>query len=150
MEEGAGNELLFMSYLNKIVHISIKEKVKYSQKFCITSKDNFLIYENKDNYIQVKKPLAIIPISSIKNVVMFKLSKKIPSYDHFYIEFDLDENNRNNVINKIDTFYENDLDNKTNENLTNTALVMFKTDEKNLAKEWYVLLRYLINLKLKQ
>ena len=150
LEEGAGNELLFMSYLNKIVHISIKEKVKYSQKFCITSKDNFLIYENKDNYIQVKKPLAIIPISSIKNVVMFKLSKKIPSYDHFYIEFDLDENNRNNVINKIDTFYENDLDNKTNENLTNTALVMFKTDEKNLAKEWYVLLRYLINLKLKQ
>ena len=150
LEEGAGNELLFMSYLNKIVHISIKEKVKYSQKFCITSKDNFLIYENKDNYIQVKKPLAIIPISSIKNVVMFKLSKKIPSYDHFYIEFDLDENNRNNVINKIHTFYENDLDNKTNENLTNTALVMFKTDEKNLAKEWYVLLRYLINLKLKQ
>ena len=150
LEEGAGNELLFMSYLNKIVHISIKEKVKYSQKFCITSKDNFLIYENKDNYIQVKKPLAIIPISSIKNVVMFKLSKKIPSYDHFYIEFDLDENNRNNVINKIDTFYENDLDNKTNENLTNTALVMFKTEEKNLAKEWYVLLKYLINLKLKQ
>ena len=150
LEEGAGNELLFMSYLNKIVHISIKEKVKYSQKFCITSKDNFLIYENKDNYIQVKKPLAIIPISSIKNVVMFKLSKKIPSYDHFYIEFDLDENNRNNVINKIDTFYENDLDNKTNENLTNTALVMFKTEDKNLAKEWYVLLKYLINLKLKQ
>ena len=150
LEEGAGNELLFMSYLNKIVHISIKEKVKYAQKFCITSKDNFLIYENKDNYIQVKKPLAIIPINSIKNVVMFKLSKRVPSYDHFYIEFDLDENNRNNVLNKIDTFFENDLDNKTNENVTNTALVMFKTEEKNLAKEWYVLLKYLINLKLKK
>ena len=149
LEEGAGNELLFMSYLNKIVHISIKEKVKYAQKFCITSKDNFLIYENKDNYIQVKKPLAIIPINSIKNVVMFKLSKKVPSYDHFYIEFDLDENNRNNVLNKIDTFFENDLDNKTNENVTNTALVMFKTEEKNFPKEWYVLLKFLINLKLK-
>ena len=149
LEEGAGNELLFMSYLNKIVHISIKERVKYSEKFCITSKDNFLIYENKDNYIQVKKPLAIIPISSIKNVVLFKLSKRIPSYDHFYIEFDLDENNKNNVYDKIDTFYENSLDNKTNENLNNTAMVMFKTEEKNLAKEWYVLLKYLINLKLK-
>ena len=150
LEEGAGNELLFMSYLNKIVHISIKDRVKYSQKFCITSKDNFFIYENKENYIQVKKPLAIIPICSIKNVVMFKLSKKVQSYDHFYIEFDLDENNRNNVYNKIDTFYENDLDNKTNENLKNTALVMFKTEEKNLAKEWYVLLKFLINLKLKK
>ena len=150
LEEGAGNELLFMSYLNKIIHISIKDRVKYSQKFCITSKDNFFIYENKENYIQVKKPLAIIPICSIKNVVMFKLSKKVQSYDHFYIEFDLDENNKNNVYNKIDTFYENDLDNKTNENLNNTALVMFKTEEKNLAKEWYVLLKFLINLKLKK
>ena len=139
-----------MSYLNKIVHISIKDRVKYSKKFCITSKDNFFIYENKENYIQVKKPLAIIPICSIKNVVMFKLSKKVQSYDHFYIEFDLDENNKNNVYNKIDTFDENDLDNKTNENLNNTALVMFKTEEKNLAKEWYVLLKFLINLKLKK
>ena len=150
LEEGAGNELLFMSYLNKIVHISIKDRVKYSQKFCITSKDNFFIYENKENYIQVKKPLAIIPICSIKNVVMFKLSKKVQSYDHFYIEFELDENNNNNVYNKIDTFYENDLDNKTNENLNNTALVMLKKKKKNLAKEWYVLLKFLINLKLKK
>ena len=150
LEEGAGNELLFMSYLNQIIHISIKERVIYSQKFCITSKDNFLIYENKENYIQVKKPLAIVPISSIKNVVLFKLSKKVANYDHFYIEFELDENNRNNIYDRIDTFYENDLNNKTNENLTNTALVMFKTEERNLAKEWYVLLKFLIDLKLKK
>ena len=150
LQEGAGNELLFMSYLNEIVHISIKDRVIYSKKFCITSKDNFLIYENKDNYIQVKKPLAIIPISSIKNVVLFKLTKKVVSYDHFYIEFDLDENNRNNINDKIDTFYENDLNNKTNENLKNTALVLFKTEEKNLAKEWYVLLKFLIDLNLKK
>ena len=150
LEEGAGNELLFMSHLNQIVHISIKERVIYSQKFCITSKDNFLIYENKENYIQVKKPLAIVPISSIKNVVLFKLSKKVANYDHFYIEFELDENNRNNIYDRIDTFYENDLNNKTNENLTNTALVMFKTEERNLAKEWYVLLKFLIDLKLKK
>ena len=150
LEEGAGNELLFMSHLNQIVHISIKERVIYSQKFCITSKDNFFINENKENYIQVKKPLAIVSISSIKNVVLFKSSKKVANYDHFYIEFDLDENNRNNIYDRIDTFYENDLNNKTNENLTNTALVMFKTEERNLAKEWYVLLKFLIDLKLKK
>jgi hypothetical protein len=147
LEEGAGNELLFMSNLNKMVHISIKERVKYSEKFCITTKDNFLIYETRENYIKVKKPLAIIPINTIKNVVLFKLTKKVINYDHFYIEFILDENNRNNVYNQIDTFYINDLDNTNNQNNSNTALIMFKTEEKDLAKKWYVLLKYLVGLK---
>ena len=62
----------------------------------------------------------------------------------------MDENNRNNINDRIDTFYENDINNKTNENLKNTALVLFKTEEKNLAKEWYVLLKFLIDLKLKK
>ena len=150
LEEGAGNELLFMSNLNKMVHISIKERVKYSEKFCITTKDNFLIYETRENYIKVKKPLAIIPINSIKNVVLFKLTKKVINYDHFYIEFQLDENIKNNVYNQVDTFYINDLDNTNNENKSDTALVMFKTEEKNLAKKWYVLLKYLVELKLKK
>ena len=149
LEEGAGNELLFMSNLNKMDHISIKERVRYSEKFCITTKDNFLIYETRENYIKVKKPLAIIPINTIKNVVLFKLTKKIINYDHFYIEFQLDENNRNNVYNQIETFFINDLDNTNNENKGDTALVMFKTEEKNLAKKWYVLLKYLAELKLK-
>jgi hypothetical protein len=149
LEEGAGNELLFMSNLNKMDHISIKERVRYSEKFCITTKDNFLIYETRENYIKVKKPLAIIPINSIKNVVLFKLTKKIINYDHFYIEFQLDENNRNNVYNQIETFFINDLDNSNNENKGDTALVLFKTEEKNLAKKWYVLLKYLAELKLK-
>ena len=148
LEEGAGNELLFMSNLNKMVHISIKERVKYSEKFCITTKDNFLIYETRENYIKVKKPLAIIPINTIKNVVLFKLTKKVINYDHFYIEFQLDENNKNNVYNQIETFYMNDLDNN-NENKGDTALVMIKTEEKNLAKKWYVLLKYLVELKSK-
>ena len=148
LEEGAGNELLFMSNLNKMVHISIKERVKYSEKFCITTKDNFLIYETRENYIKVKKPLAIIPINTIKNVVLFKLTKKVINYDHFYIEFQLDENNKNNAYNQIETFYMNDLDNN-NENKGDTALVMFKTEEKNLAKKWYVLLKYLVELKSK-
>ena len=149
LEEGAGNELLFMSNLNKVVHISIKERVRYGEKFCITTKDNFLIYETRENYIKVKKPLAIIPINTIKNVVLFKLTKKVINYDHFYIEFQLNEENRNNVYNQVDTFYINDLDNTSNENKSNTALVMFKTEEKNLAKKWYVLLKYLVELKLK-
>jgi hypothetical protein len=150
LEEGAGNELLFMSNLNKIVNISIKERVKYSEKFCITTKDNFLIYETKENYIKVKKPLAIIPISSIKNVVLFKLTKKVNSYDYFYIEIQLNDNIKKNVYNQIDTFYINDLDNNSNENQSDTALIMFKAEEKNLAKKWYVLLKYLADLKSKK
>ena len=131
-----------------MVHISIKERVKNSTKFCFTTKNNFLIYETRENYIKVKKPFAIIPINTIKNVVLFKLTKRVINYDHFYVEFMLDENNKNNVYNQIDTFYINDLDNNNNENNSNTALVMFKTEEKNLAKKWYVLLKYLVDLKL--
>ena len=81
LKEGAGNELLFMSYLNKIVHISMKDKIKYSNKFCISSKDNFLIYENRENYIQVKKPLAIIPINTIKDVVLLLFFLKLISWE---------------------------------------------------------------------
>ena len=150
LEEGAGNELLFMSNLSKIINISIKERVKYSEKFCITTKDNFLIYETKENYIKVKKPLAIIPISSINNVVLFKLTKKVNSYDYFYIEVLLNDNIKKNVYNQIDTFYINDLDNNSNENQSGTALIMFKAEEKNLAKKWYVLLKYLAELKSKK
>ena len=150
LEEGAGNELLFMSNLSKIVNISIKERVKYSEKFCITTKDNFLIYETKENYIKVKKPLAIIPISSIQNIVLFKLTKKVNSYDYFYIEVLLNDNIKKNIYNQIDTFYINDLDNNNNENQSNTALIMFKAEEKNLAKKWYVLLKYLAELKSKK
>ena len=150
LEEGAGNELLFMSNLSKIVNISIKERVKYSEKFCITTKDNFLIYETKENYIKVKKPLAIIPISSIQNIVLFKLTKKVNSYDYFYIEVLLNDNIKKNIYNQIDTFYINDLDNNNNENQSDTALIMFKAEEKNLAKKWYVLLKYLAELKSKK
>ena len=35
------------------------------------------------------------------------------------------------------------------ENKGDTALVMFKTEEKKLAEKWYVLLKYLAELKLK-
>ena len=150
LEEGAGNELLFMSNLSKIVNISIKERVKYSEKFCITTKDNFLIYETKENYIKVKKPLAIIPISSIQNIVLFKLTKKVNSYDYFYIEVLLNDNIKKNIYNQIDTFYINDLDNNNNENQSDTVLIMFKAEEKNLAKKWYVLLKYLAELKSKK
>ena len=139
-----------MSNLSKIINISIKERVKYSEKFCITTKDNFLIYETKENYIKVKKPLAIIPISSINNVVLFKLTKKVNSYDYFYIEVLLNDNIKKNVYNQIDTFYINDLDNNSNENQSGTALIMFKAEEKNLAKKWYVLLKYLAELKSKK
>ena len=87
LAEGAGNELLFISNLLKIEQISIKERVKYVERFCMITKDNFIIYDSKENYITIKKPLAVIPINSIINVVLFKLTKKVLSYDHFYIEF---------------------------------------------------------------
>ena len=146
LAEGAGNELLFISNLLKIEQISIKERVKYVERFCMITKDNFIIYDSKENYITIKKPLAVIPINSIINVVLFKLTKKVLSYDHFYIEFKIDTADNMNVYNQLSTFFIND----NKENIIRekeTALLMFKTEEKMLAKKWYVLIKYLIDIK---
>ena len=146
LAEGAGNELLFISNLSKIEQISIKERVKYVERFCMVTKDNFIIYDNKEDYITIKKPLAVIPINSIINVVLFKLTKKVLSYDHFYIEFKIDTADNMNVYNQLSTFFIND----NKENIIRqkeTALLMFKTEEKMLAKKWYVLIKYLIDIK---
>ena len=146
LAEGAGNELLFISNLLKIEQISIKERVKYVERFCMITKDNFIIYDSKENYITIKKPLAVIPINSIINVVLFKLTKKVLSYDHFYIEFKIDTADNMDVYNQLTTFFIND----NKENIIRqkeTALLMFKTEEKMLAKKWYVLIKYLTDIK---
>lgn len=147
LEEGEGNEVLFISFLKKIVHISIKERVKYAERLCLVTKDNFIIYNTKEDYIKLKTPLVIIPIYSILKIVLFKLTKKVLNYDHFYIEFKLGEMTNNNIYEKISTFFINDKKENLNIKNNDTALVMFNTDEKMLAKKWYVLLTYLINLK---
>lgn len=155
-----GNELLFISDLKKMININAKERVKYSDRFCMVTKDNFILYNSKENYITLKRPLAILPIDQITRVVLFKLNPRGSGYDHFYICFD--KNSTTEIIyQQINTFFMNgggtigedgilpegeegkEIGNPPKEN---EVLLMFKSENSELIKKWYVVLDYLIGI----
>lgn len=137
--ESEGNELIFISELQKMININMKERVKYSSRFCMLTKDNFIIYNSKENYITLKKPLAIIPIKEINRIVLFKLSQDSSNFDHFYLCINRNKNTEI-IYEQINTFFMN------GENINNEqdALIMFKSFDKELIKKWYVIINFLI------
>ena len=145
LKESDGNELLFVSELLKMININIKERVKYAERFCMLTKDNFVIYNSKENYITLKRPLAVLQTKDITRVVLFKLNKLANGFDHFYICFSKNPSTEL-VYCQINTFFMNEKDEK-NDIGENEALIMFKSNDKTLIKKWYVLLNYIIKLK---
>ena len=137
--ESEGNELIFISELQKMININMKERVKYSGRFCMLTKDNFIIYNSKENYITLKKPLAIIPIKEINRIVLFKLNQDSSNFDHFYLCINRNKNTEI-IYEQINTFFMN------GENINNEqdALIMFKSFDKELIKKWYVIINFLI------
>lgn len=137
--ESEGNELIFISELQKMININMKERVKYSSRFCMLTKDNFIIYNSKENYITLKKPLAIIPIKEINRIVLFKLNQENFNFDHFYLCINRNKNTEI-IYEQINTFFMN------GENINNEqdALIMFKSFDKELIKKWYVIINFLI------
>ena len=145
LKESDGNELLFVSELSKMININMKERVKYAERFCMLTKDNFVIYNSKENYITLKRPLAVLQTKDITRVVLFKLNKLENGFDHFYICFTKNPSTEL-VYCQINTFFMNEKDEK-NDIGENEALIMFKSNDKMLIKKWYVLLNYIIKLK---
>ena len=145
LKESDGNELLFVSELSKMININIKERVKYAERFCMLTKDNFVIYNSKENYITLKRPLAVLQTKDITRVVLFKLNKLANGFDHFYICFNKNPSTEL-VYCQINTFFMNEKIDK-NDIYENEALIMFKSNDKALIKKWYVLLNYIIKLK---
>ena len=154
-----GNELLFISDLKKMININAKERVKYSDRFCMVTKDNFILYNSKENYITLKRPLAILPVNQITRVVLFKLNPLGIGYDHFYICFD--KNSTTEIIyQQINTFFMNGGATIAEEGVVgegeerkeisppkeNEVLLMFKSENSELIKKWYVVLNYLIGI----
>ena len=126
-------------------NFSVQEKVKYYDRFCVLTKLAFLIYHSKENYITLKKPLAEIPMRYIKNIVLFKINKRMIGYDHFYIGIDKNLNSYE-IYDKLDLFYFNE---KKEEKIDNDEIMlMFKSMDKALIKKWFVLLNYIRNLNI--
>ena len=147
LKESDGNELLFVSELSKMININVKERVKYAERFCMLTKDNFVIYNSKENYITLKRPLAVLQTKDITRVVLFKLNKLASGFDHFYICFNKNPSTEL-VYEQINTFFMNEKEENNNNNIgDDEALIMFKSNDKMLIKKWYVLLSYVIKLK---
>jgi hypothetical protein len=108
------------------------------------TKDNFVIYNSKENYITLKRPLAVLQTKDITRVVLFKLNKLGNGFDHFYVCFNKTPSTEL-VYDQINTFFMNEKEN--NRIGEDEALIMFKSNDKLLVKKWYVLLSYLIKLK---
>jgi hypothetical protein len=147
LKESDGNELLFVSELSKMININMKERVKYAERFCMLTKDNFVIYNSKENYITLKRPLAVLQTKDITRVVLFKLNKLASGFDHFYVCFNKNPSTEL-VYEQINTFFMNEKEENNNNNIgDDEALIMFKSNDKILIKKWYVLLSYVIKLK---
>ena len=143
--ESNSNDPIFFSDLLKMSNFNIKEKVKYYDSFCVMTKIAFLIYHSKENYINLKKPLAEIPINYFKSVALFKINKRLSGYDHFLISFE--KNNKiNEILGQLDLFYFNENIEIVEEKKQDEILMlMFKSTNKDLIKKWYVLLNYFKN-----
>ena len=143
--ESNSNDPIFFSDLLKMSNFNIKEKVKYYDSFCVMTKIAFLIYHSKENYINLKKPLAEIPINYFKSVALFKINKRLSGYDHFLNSFE--KNNKiNEILKKLYLFYFNEnieLDEEKKQD--EILMLMFKSTNKDLIKKWYVLLNYFKN-----
>ena len=143
--ESSYNEPIFVSELSEMSNFSVQEKVKYYDRFCVLTKLAFLIYHSKENYITLKKPLAEIPMRYIKNIVLFKINKRMIGYDHFYIGIDKNLNSYE-IYDKLDLFYFNE---KKEDKIDNDEIMlMFKSMDKALIKKWFVLLNYIRNLNI--
>ena len=122
-----------------MTNFNLKEKIKYIERFLMVTKENLIIYSNKNFYLSSKQPLCVISIKNIKKVVLFKLGPKNIKYDHFFIVLNKNENNF--IFNCINTFSFDD----NNEDF----LILFKSNEKLIAKKWFVLLNFLIDFNKK-
>ena len=100
---------------------------------------------NKSFSRPLKKPLAEIPMRYIKNIVLFKINKRMIGYDHFYIGIDKNLNSYE-IYDKLDLFYFNE---KKEDKIDNDEIMlMFKSMDKALIKKWFVLLNYIKNLNI--
>lgn len=150
-------ELLFVSDLKKMINCHNKERIKYSDRFCMITKDHFVLYSTKENYITLKRPLGVLPIDLITRVVLFKLNKNQKVYDHFYICFSKAEAT-SLLLNQINTFFMNtssqqmtskETSDNNNGQLANAdeALLMFCSSSVDIIKKWYVVLTHLMKEK---
>ena len=134
--------IIYKSNLIKLINIPERKNLKRTvERFCLATKDNFFLFHSYESYLRVQSPLGILPINSIKSCVQFKVKENNLKYDHFYIQYELNDDTMD-FYNKINNFYLNDSENSKNE-----PILLFTSNDSNIIKNWYILLNFFISLE---
>ena len=132
--------IIYKSNLIKIINIPEKKNLNKSvERFCLITKDSFFIFHSYESYLRIQPPLGILPLNSIISCVRFKINENNVKYDHFYIEYELNNDTRK-FHKRVNNFYLNNCS-------KNKPILLFKSKNCHIIKNWYILLNFFINLK---
>ena len=106
-------------------------KIVYSERFCILTKNYFAYYKSKESYISLNKPLLLIYNNNIKRIE--NTSFRDNTY-YFGIILEINDENKY-LVDKVNSFV-------TNEDNSYELLLGFRTKEFKEMLKWVVILTY--------
>ena len=126
------DEVIYSGLVEKITKIPGKDnKIVYSERFCILTKNYFAYYKSKESYISLNKPLLLIYNNNIKRIE--NTSFRDNTY-YFGIILEINDENKY-LVDKVNSFV-------TNEDNTYELLLGFRTKEFKEMLKWVVILTY--------
>ena len=128
------NSIICTSKLEKIIKIPEKDKIVYSERFCVLTKKNFSYYKSKECFLKLNKPLLSINLKNITRVEQDKLDDT--SY-YFGLICVINEDTKN-YLDKINTYI------SVEDNNSEVFLLGFRSKNKDLIIKWIVILNYLL------
>ena len=131
--------IIYKSNLLKLINIPEKKSLERTvERFCIATKDNFFIFHSYESYLRVHPPLGILPINSIKSCSQFKTTKN-SKFNHFFIQYELNDNTID-FFTRVNNFF-------LNENSKSEPIILFKSNNCYIARNWYILFNFFIHLE---
>ena len=113
------------------------DKVSYANRYCVLTASDLQIYKSKEDFVLVKPPLLIIPLSNIVNVNMFILNKtqNKDKMHHFVITYN--NNNSKDITNSLDVS-----SSELQQDDTNVEVEYFGNKDLKLIKQWIKEIKY--------
>jgi hypothetical protein len=131
--------IIYKSNLLKLINIPEKKSLERTvERFCIATKENFFIFHSYESYLRVHPPLGILPINSIKSCSQFKTTKNA-KFNHFFIQYELNDNTID-FFKRVNNFF-------LNENSKSEPIILFKSNNCYIARNWYILFNFFIHLE---
>jgi len=126
------DDIIYSGTVEKITKIPGKDdKISYSQRFCVLTKNYFAYYKSKESFISLNKPLLLINNNNIKRIE--NTSFKDNTY-YFAIILEINDDTKY-LVDKVNSFV-------TNEDNSYELLLGFRTKEFKDMLKWVVILTY--------